>query len=104
VRATLFDPGEPFVTSPWAVTPVLGSAELTASPLAFKSFEAELLKQDAGPACGSHFTAGTLLGGRLLRKNNRSTGSVPVEQPSALGCWLDFSIHRFHSELQRLRR
>src|SRR5205085_2674315 len=23
---------------------------------------------------------------------------------SGLGCWLDFSIHRFHSELQRLGR
>jgi hypothetical protein len=67
MRATLFDPGEPSMTSPLAVMSVLGSAELTASPLAFKSFEAELLKQDAGPACGSHFTADTLLSGRFRR-------------------------------------
>jgi hypothetical protein len=67
VRATLFDPGELSMTSPLAVTSMLGSAELTASPLAFKSFEAELLKPDAGPACGSHFTVDTLLCGRLLR-------------------------------------
>ena len=83
---------------------VLGSGNLTPSPLASSSFEAESLKQDAGPACGSRLSVGTLLDGRLTRTYQRSTGSPSAEQPSVLGSWLDFSIHHFHSELQRLRR
>ena len=45
--------GEPSRPSPLAVRSVLGSAEL--------------LEQDASPACGSHLSVGTLLDGRLLR-------------------------------------
>src|SRR2546427_89167 len=75
---------------------------LTASPLAVCSFEAELLKQDVGPACGSRFSLGTLLNGRSIRSNQSSTGSPSAKQPSVLGSWLDFSIHYFRSELWRL--
>jgi hypothetical protein len=71
------------------------------SPRAFAAFEAELLKPDAAPACGSRFSRDTLLDGRSSRKYNKSTGSPCPEQSSVLGSWLDFSIHRFHFELQR---
>src|SRR5207247_11169423 len=77
----------------------LGSGKRTPSPLASWTFEAELLKQDAGPACGSRLSRDTLLDGRLTRKNNRSTGSPSAEQSSVLGSWLDFSIHHFRSDL-----
>jgi hypothetical protein len=84
---------------------VLGSAVLKASPLASGSFEAEWLKQDASPACGSRLPVGTLLVGCSLRRwPLPSSTSPPAKQPSVLGCWLDFSIHRFHSELRRLGR
>jgi len=66
-RATLLDPGKPSTPSPSAGVSVLGSGKLTPSPLAFRSFEAELLKQDAGPACGSRLSRGTLLDGRSTR-------------------------------------
>ena len=66
-RATLLDPGKPSATLPLTVASVLGSAKLTASPLALTVFEAELLKQDAGPACGSRFSLDTLPVNRLLR-------------------------------------
>jgi hypothetical protein len=46
---------------------VLGSGKQTPAPLAIGSFEAELLKQDAGPACGSRLSLGTLLDGRSTR-------------------------------------
>jgi hypothetical protein len=46
---------------------VLGSGTLTPSPLASAAFEAELLKPDANPACGSRFSLGTLLDGRSTR-------------------------------------
>jgi hypothetical protein len=36
----------------------LGSGKQTPSLLAICSFEAELLKQDAGPACGSRLSLG----------------------------------------------
>jgi len=101
-RATLLDPGKPAPTSPFAVVSVWGSGVLKPSPLASNPFEAELLKQDAGPACGSRFSLGTLLDGRSTRLNHRSTGSPSAEQPSVLGSWLDFSIHLFRSELRRL--
>src|ERR1019366_4632232 len=101
-RATLSDPGKPSTPSPGTGVSVLGSGMMTPSPLAARSFEAELLKQDAGPACGSRVSLGTLLDGRSTRWNHKSTGSPPVKQPSVLGCWLDFSIHHFRSELQRL--
>ena len=101
-RATLLDPGKPSATSPVTVTSVLGSAQRTASPLASSVFEAELLKQDAGPACGSCFSLDTLLNARSVRKNNRSTGCPCAEQSSGCGCWLDFAIHRFHFELRQL--
>jgi hypothetical protein len=39
----------------------------TSSPLALELFEAELLKPDAGPACGSRFSVDTLLDGRSFR-------------------------------------
>src|SRR5512137_3119374 len=48
------------------------------------------------------FPGGTLLDGRSTRLNQRSTGSPSAKQPSVLGSWLDFSIHHFRSELQRL--
>jgi len=101
-RATLSDPGKPSTPSPGTGVSVLGSGMMTPSPLAARSFEAELLKQDAGPACGSRVSLGTLLDGRSTRWNHKSTGSPPAKQPSVLGCWLDFSIHHFRSELQRL--
>src|SRR5664279_3519683 len=40
---------------------VLGSGKLTPSPLASAAFEAELLKPDATPACGSRLSRDTLL-------------------------------------------
>jgi hypothetical protein len=80
---------------------VLGSGKLTPSPLASAAFEAELLKQDATPACGSRFSRDTLLDGRSCRKSRRSTGSPSAKQSSVLGSWLDFSIHHFHSELRK---
>jgi len=46
---------------------VFGSGTLTPSPLASAAFEAELLKQDATPACGSRLSRDTLLDGRLSR-------------------------------------
>ena len=67
MRATLLDPGKPSTPSPLTVMAVLGSVDLTTSPLASNSFEAELLKQDAGPACGSHLSVGTLPVGRFLQ-------------------------------------
>src|ERR1039458_5224765 len=42
---------------------VLGSGKQTPSPLASCTFEAEWLKQDATPACGSRVSLGTLLNG-----------------------------------------
>src|ERR1035441_9491896 len=83
------------------VLSVLGSGKQTPSPLAISSFEAELLKQDAGPACGSRFSLGTLLDGRLSRSNHKPPGSPSAKQPSVLGSWLNFSIHLFRSELRR---
>jgi hypothetical protein len=100
-RATLLDPGKPATPSPDTGISVLGSGKLTPSPLAFRSFEAELLKQDATPACGSRFSRDTLLDGRSSRKSRRSTGSPSAKQSSVLGSWLDFSIHHFHSELRK---
>src|ERR1017187_5274671 len=38
----------------------------------------------------------------MEKSNHRSTGSPSAKQPSVWGCWLDFSIHHFRSELQRL--
>src|SRR6266702_4258539 len=76
-----------------------GFRKQTPSPLAPWTIEAELLKQDAGPACGSRLSRDTLLDGRLSRWNQRSTGSPSAKQPSVLGSWLDFSIHHFRSEL-----
>src|SRR5712691_5111446 len=98
-RATLLDPGKPSTPSPGTDVFVLGSGKQTPSPLAPWTIEAELLKQDAGPACGSRLSRDTLLDGRLSRWNHRSTGSPSAEQPSVLGSWLDFSIHHFRSEL-----
>src|SRR5450759_1989257 len=79
-RATLLDPGKPSLPSPLSGSSVLGSGNLTPSPLAACSFEAESLKQDAGPACGSRLSLGTLLDSRWLRQNLRSTGSPPIAQ------------------------
>jgi len=81
---------------------VLGSGTLTPSPLASAAFEAVLLKQDATPACGSRFSLDTLLVGRSNRRFCRSPGSPSAEQSSVLGSWLDFSIHLFRSEFQKL--
>jgi hypothetical protein len=67
MRATLLDPGKPSMTSPLTVISVSSSDKLTACSLASSSFEAELLKQDAGPACGSLLSVGTLLNGRFFR-------------------------------------
>src|ERR1035437_6690207 len=58
-RATLSDPGKPSRPSLLADLSVLGSDKLTSAPLASCSFEAELLKPDAGPACGSRLSLGT---------------------------------------------
>ncbi len=80
---------------------MLGSGKLTPSPLAFSSFEAVLLKQDAIPACGSRFSRDTLLSGRSSQKHHRSTGSPSAKQSSVLGSWLNFSIPHFRSELQK---
>ena len=60
-------PPKPSMPSPVTGLSVMGSGNLTPSPLAFRSFEAESLKQDAGPACGSRLSVGTLLDGRLTR-------------------------------------
>jgi hypothetical protein len=98
---TLLDHGKPSMPSPYSGISVLGSGTLTPSPLASAAFEAELLKQDAGPACGSHLSRDTLLDGRSTRWHQRSTGSPPAEQASVLGSWLDFSIHHFRSELRK---
>jgi hypothetical protein len=81
---------------------VLGSGKQTPSPLASCSFEAEWLKQDATPACGSRFSLSTLLDGRSTRRSQSSTGSSSAKQPSVLGSWLDFSIRHFRSELRKL--
>ena len=67
-RATLLDSGQPAPTSPVAVGPVLGCDISKSSPLASIPFEAELLKPDARPACGSRFSLGTLLDGRSSRR------------------------------------
>jgi hypothetical protein len=101
-RATLSDPGKLSTPSPGADVSILGSGKQTPSPLASGTFEAESLKQDAGPTCGSRFSLGTLLDGRSSRWNHKSTGSPSAKQPSVLGSWLDFSIHHFRSELRRL--
>jgi hypothetical protein len=66
-RATLLDPGKLSRPSPVAGLSVLGSDKQTPSPLAARTFEAELLKQEAGPACGSRVSLGTLLDGRSTR-------------------------------------
>ena len=60
-------------------------------PACIGSFEAELLKREATPACGSRLSLGTLLDGRSRRKYSKS-GAPSAKQPSVLGCWLDFSI------------
>src|SRR6266852_6014679 len=98
-RATLLDPGKPSTPSPSTGVFVLGSGQQTPSPLAPWTIEAELLKQDAGPACGSRLSRDTLLDGCLTRWYERSTGSPSAKQPSVLGSWLDFSILHFRSEL-----
>ena len=67
-------------------------------PACISSFEAELLKRVATPACGSRLSLGTLLDGRSSRQNPRSIGSPSAKQPSVLGCWLDFSIRHFRFE------
>jgi hypothetical protein len=89
------------VALPFAAIFVLGSGTRTPSPLASQSIEAELLKQDAGPACGSRFSLGTLLDDRSAQKLLiRASVSFPfAKQPSVLGSWLDFSIQFFRSEL-----
>jgi hypothetical protein len=48
-HATLSNPGKPSMPSPRAGVSILGSRMKTPSPLAARTFEAELLKQDAGP-------------------------------------------------------
>ncbi len=68
------------------------------------TFEAELLKPDAGPACGSRFSLGTLLVGRWTRKYSKSGFDLSPEQPSVLDSGLDFSIHHFRFELRRSSR
>ena len=86
-----------------AVALVSGSGQLTPSPLAVSSFEAESLKRDAGPTCGSRFPGSTLLHGRSAR-SPLGPGSCPsTEQLSVLGGWLNLSIQFFRSELWRLR-
>jgi hypothetical protein len=98
VRATLLDPGKPSPSLPLADELVLDSDSKTSSPLALELFEAELLKPDAGPACGSRFSVDTLLDGRSFRWYIKSTGIPSAKQPSVLGGWLDLSIHCFHFE------
>jgi hypothetical protein len=66
-RATLLDPDKPSSPSPLAGDLVLDSSITTSCPLAFDSLEAELLKLDAGPACGSRFAVDTLLDGRSFQ-------------------------------------
>jgi hypothetical protein len=63
-RATLLDPGKPASPSPLTGDLVLDSDSTTPSPLAVEFLEAELLKLDAGPACGSRFAVDTLLDSR----------------------------------------
>ena len=103
-RATLLDPGKPSEPSPLTGSSVLGSGTSTPSPLASRPFEAGLLRQDAGPACGSRLSLGTLLVRRSVRWYHKSTAPPSAEQPSGLGRWLDVSIHLFRSELWRLLR
>lgn len=50
-----------------AVVSVLGSGGFTPSPLAAGSFEAQSLKQEAGPTGGSRLPGGPLLAGRSVR-------------------------------------
>jgi hypothetical protein len=97
-RATLSDPGKPSPSLPLTDGLVLGSGITTPSPLALDLFEAELLKPDAGPACGSRFSVDTLLDTSRFRKNFRSTGFSSAKQSSVLGGWLDLSILCFHFE------
>jgi hypothetical protein len=73
---------------------VLDADIKTPSPLAFDSFEAELLKPDAPPACGSRLPVSTLLDGRSSRK---PSDRPSAKQPSGLGGWLDLSIFCFRS-------
>ena len=55
-RATLLDPGRPSRASPATALSVLGSGIPKPSPSAVnKHLEAELLKQEANPACGPRF-------------------------------------------------
>jgi hypothetical protein len=97
-RATLSDPGKPSPSLPLTDGAVLGSDSTTSSPLAVELFEVELLKPDAGPACGSRFSVDTLLDDRSFRWNHKSTGCPAVKQSSVLGGWLDLSILCFHFE------
>ena len=46
----------------------------------------------------SHVTLRIEAGAKLLGSTNLGD---PAEQPSVLGCWLDFSIHHFCSELRK---
>jgi hypothetical protein len=97
-RATLSDPGKLSPSLPLTDGSILVSGITTPSPLALDLFEAESLKPDAGPACGSRFSVDTLLDSCSFRKNHKSTGCPSAKQSSALGGWLDLSIHCFHFE------
>ncbi len=70
----------------------------TPSPLAFEPFEAEWLKPDAPPACGSRVPVSTLLDGRSFRQPRSAASCPSAKQPSGLGGWLDLSIRFFRSE------
>jgi hypothetical protein len=63
-RATLLDPGKPSPPLPLTGGSVLDSDIKTPCPLACDPFEAESLKPDADPACGSRFAVDTLLDSR----------------------------------------
>lgn len=99
--ATLLDPGKPSSTSPLMGDSVWDADIRTPSPLTFDSFEAELLKPDAGPACGSRPSVNTLPDGCSTRSNLWVPGSPPAEQLSVLGGWLDVSIRYFRFKPQR---
>ena len=92
-RATLLDPGRPSRASPTTARSVLGSGLPKPSPSAADHFEAELLKQEANPACGPRFCpvyASRKSFGAVIPGNS---GSGPgCRQHSGLGGWLDLSI------------
>ena len=91
-RATLLDPGKPSSPSPLTGQSVLDSSITTSCPLACDALEAELLKLDAGPACGSRFAVDTLLDSRSFPWPQRSTGCPSAEQSSVFGGWLDLTF------------